>query len=1237
MNKFRPFSVIVIFSSFILLVSIQAAVSQLFTYRGSWGTPGISVQSLNENSISLNFSITEFSLEDFRADETILKQVMLPGHFMHNEAGAPDLPGKTYFIALPTGASVQLIISDFRTDTIEGVDIVPAPVIPVDISQEPLVYEQNPLIYSADQFYPAEPVTVSGITQMRGVDVALIGIMPFRYNPVKKQLIVYRDLKADISFIGGNGQFGDNRYRTRYWDPVLYDRILNSISLKPVSYHRNNHNGSRTLTGCEYLIITPDGEAFQQWADSIRKFRTEQGILTDVVTITEVGGNTASAIESYITNAYNNWDIPPDACLLLADYGSDPSNSIISDVLNDHPGGYNPYITDNLFADVTGGDLLPEVAFARITARNETELQLMVKKFLDYERNPPINPDFYDNPITALGWQTERWFQLCSETVGGYFKNELGKDPVRINEIYDGDPDTDPWSTATNTTTILNYFGPSGTGYIPSSPTTLGNWTGGTAAMINNAINSGSFLLQHRDHGYTQGWGEPVYNTSHISNLTNSDLTFVLSINCQTGKFDAATECLAEKFHRHSYGGQGSGALGVIAPTEVSYSFVNDTYTWGLYDNMWTDFLPDMVSSPASRGLLPCFGNAAGKYYLQQSTWPASSQSIKNITYKIFHFHGDAFSSLYSEVPQSLAIAHDPVLFTGVSSFTVTADPGAFIALVIGDEILGTADGTGSPVAIPIPGLQIPGQEMIVTVTKTNYFRYRSVVNILPMDGPYVILFDDPVVDDSAWNNNGMADYGEVLFLSLPMKNMGDEGAEMVQVIISSDDPYVEISDSTESYGTITAGGLKTIDDGFCIQVSDSVPDNHNIVFEVTSVSDTNEWNSTFTLTAHAPQLSSVQVGVQEVSGNLNGIFDPGETAGFSVSVYNGGSGPVGDLSVILDCSDALISIPDPEEYYGFIGTGDTVTHTFQVVADPLALSATSYEYHLFMTDEFGREYTDTFSVMLGRLPVLIIDLDPNTSSGPAIQAAVAANGVDSDYSTTFPSDLDICSSLFVCLGIYSSNHVLTPAEGQLLADYLAGGGCLYMEGGDTWAFDAATAVHPMFQIDGLSDGSNDLVTITGVTGAYTQGLSYTYSGDESWIDRLGPLSTAFITLNNSSPSYATGISFDGGTYKTIGCSHEFGGLTNGTYTRTQLMRSYLGFFGIPVQAEWLGVTNDWHSPSNWSNGMVPDQNTITIIPASLNYPTVFSGGTATCRGVRIEPGVNLVLPAGAILNIQKD
>ena len=39
----------------------------------------------------------------------------------------------------------------------------------------------------------------------------------------------------------------------------------------------------------------------------------------------------------------------------------------------------------------------------------------MVHKFMNYERQPPTNPNYSANPIAAGGWQSDRWFILCAD------------------------------------------------------------------------------------------------------------------------------------------------------------------------------------------------------------------------------------------------------------------------------------------------------------------------------------------------------------------------------------------------------------------------------------------------------------------------------------------------------------------------------------------------------------------------------------------------------------------------------------------------------------------------------------------------------------------------------------------------------------------------------------------------------------------------------------------------------
>ena len=126
------------------------------------------------------------------------------------------------------------------------------------------------------------------------------------------------------------------------------------------------------------------------------------------------------------------------------------------------------------------------------------------------------------------------------------------------------------------------------------------------------------------------------------------------------------------------------------------------------------------------------------------------------------------------------------------------------------------------------------------------------------------------------------------------------------------------------------------------------------------------------------------------------------------------------------------------------------------------------------------------------------------------------------------------------------------------------------MEGGDTWYYDEVTPVHGMFNIEGLSDGSDDLGILYGQAGTFTEGMIYDYSGDKNWIDRISPLEDAFTIFENQSPAYITGIANDAVDYKTIGSSFEFGGLSPTTISTDYLMHEYLDFFGI--SSVWVGV-----------------------------------------------------------------
>lgn len=912
MKKFRPFSAMLLFVLMPFLLVASGPQVQEVQYTDAWAESGFNLIQSTGNSVIVTFSVDRFTIREVTINGELMHAIELPGVFLPSEAGAPNLPGSGRYIAMPQGSTPVMNIINMRTATFKGLNVAPAPIIPLE-TEDGLEYSKNELIYSLDGLYPASPVQLGQATQIRGVDAVMLGVTPFQYNPSTDELTVIRDVTVEISFKGSNGTFGEDRLRSRWWDPILRDVFLNSSSLSKVDY---SARGTKDQ-GYEYLIITPDNPQYLAWADSIKQWRSVQGIKTGIVTLTDIGSNTTSAIEAYINNAYNTWSIPPVAVLLMADYGT---GSTTSTGINSPT--YNNYcISDHIYADVIGNDHMAEIAFARMTAQTEAQLAIMVKKFIDYETSPPTSPSFYSNPVTAMGYQTERWFQLCSEVVNGFLEYGLGKTPVRENAVYSGSPGG-AWSTATNTATVVNYFGPTGLGYIPASTSHLTDW-GGNATRVNADLNSGAFMLQHRDHGSEGGWGEPDYGTSDLSGLNNNDLPFIFSVNCLTGKFDHSTETFAEAFHRYP-----KRALGIIAATEVSYSFVNDAYVWGLYDYMWPEFMP-AYGTPGEHSLLPAFGNVAGKLFLQQSSWPYNT-SNKEVTYYLFHHHGDAFTTVYSEVPQYLTVVHNPVVLAGVNTFDVSADSGALICLSYNGEILSTATGNGSPISMSIIPL-LPGDNLVVTITKQDYYRYSQTIQVIPPTGPYVIR-EDVVLNDA--NQNGQADYSEEVLLSLQMKNVGIMAANNVTVTISCNEPWIDILDSSELYGNIGPDSSMVLVDAFKISVADSIADGYKANFMITATDGSDTWNSSFFVNLHAPVLSIPGLTIIDTAGNNNGLPEPGETVTVHVDAFNSGSAEAFSAEQYLMSTSPYIQITGSPSTFASLQPSNTYHGEFTVSID---------------------------------------------------------------------------------------------------------------------------------------------------------------------------------------------------------------------------------------------------------------------------------------------------------------
>ncbi len=546
-------------------------------------------------------------------------------------------------------------------------------------------------------------------------------------------------------------------------------------------------------------------------------------------------------------------------------------------------------------------------------------------------------------------------------------------------------------------------------------------------------------------------------------------------------------------------------------------------------------------------------------------------------TAKTWHLFGDPSMQPRTQAPTELMLSND-LAMVGVPFTTVVTDSdgpveGALVCLSQeGSYFSALTDAAGTA---SFDHALTPGEATLV-VTGFNKHTIFDLVTVIPPEGAY-ILVSGSAVDDAGGNGNGQADYGEAVLLDVSAQNVGTQDATGVTATLISTDPYLVILDETHDFGDIAAGETVDGPGAFGIEVATDAPDGHMAILEV-EFSDGTEtsWVSNLVVSLHAPVIALGGYTIDDASGNNNGSIDPGETVNIAVEILNDGSSDAYNLAAELTSADPFVTIVQGSQPYGNISAGASGIQTFTVSA-----SAATPAGHLAVLDisvegDMELSASMSFSEVIGHIPVLVIDLDGNGNSADKMLDALADLDVVMEYSQVFPEDLGLYTSIFLCLGVYSDNHVLTMDEGQKLADYLNAGGNLYMEGADTWYYDSQTPVHPLFSLAATDDGGSDLGTIAGVPGTFTEGMSFNYSGDNSWIDRIQAMGGAIDIFENQSPMYGTGVAYDAGTYRTIAASHEFGGLDDGTSpsTREELMQQYLSFFGFTNTLTALFASN---------------------------------------------------------------
>ncbi|MBF0452548.1 MAG: hypothetical protein HQK75_17735 [Candidatus Magnetomorum sp.] len=730
----KTFTSLTIFYLLLMIPSLSIAQWISFHPGDTSSKPqqaNVEIENNTSNEMVIKINVYGMLSKTVHHEGQEFQQLEIPGCGFTQDVGKPRLPMFGRYIALPENASITVEELSSEAITLDNIHVYPTQAPQMESSPQNSLFEYDPDVYFSPFFYPTRLFFLEGPYVIRGLRFNIFRICPVQYKPSINQITAYPTIRLKINFLDAQGDISiDQRLRSEPFDNMFKKMFLNLPT--EAMMDPNSRKRMASETGHTFLIITHPN--FLAAAQKLQTWKIQKGIECIVKTTTDTG-QTSSELRTYIQTAYDSWTHPPTYILLMGDAEYIPVNYETT-----HPYSGGKIGTDLYYTTVDGDDYFPDISIGRMSVDTNEQALKRVDDTIHYEKGLETNTNFYHNATICAYFQddnqdgkADRRFAQTSEDIALFMENNPFP-AYTVKRIYVTEHHVMPlfWST--------EWFGGglAGTSGAPV-PARLQKpvfpWTG-SKENINDAINSGSFLVTHRDHGSSTGWGDPAYDVKDVLQLSNhKKLPFVLSINCKTGWFDDETDettgssqlCFSEAWERNEKG----GAIGVIAATRVSYSGHNDRLVWGWIDAIWPNFNTDYqaANTPFDNPMWE-MGNVLnyGKYYYASQY---NDDLYRQISFEMFHWFGDPTLQIRTEPPRTFDIFFPETLTVGATSVTLSIDePGALICISKEHSILGKNFSEVNTSGVALSRSLVMGESIHVVVSKHNFQTWETDIVI---------------------------------------------------------------------------------------------------------------------------------------------------------------------------------------------------------------------------------------------------------------------------------------------------------------------------------------------------------------------------------------------------------------------------------------------------------------------------------------------------------------------------
>lgn len=836
----------------------------------------------SENSIAIQFQISGFYTTNVTTPNGKAVILSVPKMVSLSESGAPDLPKFAVSAIIGDDALMDAVVTHASYTDFENYVIAPSK---GDFSRKidpaTVPYTYGEM-YAQNAFYPASNVSLQTPYILRNFRGQALTLMPFVYNPVSKTLRVYHEITVELQKIGTGGE----NVLVRNSDIAKEDFEFKHV----YGHHFINFSESQS----RYPVVEEHGNLliishgpFMEAMQPFVEWKKTIGRPTEIVDVATIG-TTPAAIKDFVTNYYNTNGLTH--LLLVGDHQQVPSYN------NTSSGGYS----DNYYAYLAGNDSYNELFVGRFSSENATHVQTQVQKIITYER------DLNEN-ATWLSVGTG----VARNEGAGNGHNGGEADYVHMDYIRDS---------------LLNY---TYTNVHREYDGGVPGVTNTTAAQISQRINDGTSIINYCNHGSQNSWSVANYSTGHVNALTNTDRwPIVWAVACDNGRFTSG-DCFAETWMRATHNGEPTGALGTMM------SWISQPWQPPMTGQ---DEMVTILVEGYENNIKRTFGGNSINGSMKMVDLHGTSGRGTHDTWILF---GDPSLTLRTAPPTAMTVSHMPAIFLGMNEFTVNADAeDATVSLTIDGEIIGTGIIENGSATISFPALNNVGT-LKIAVFGYNRITYIEEIEIIPASGPFVAYMSNLVNGVGG----GQVHYGSDVSLGIQLKNLGVEPASNISVTLTSASPFVTITDGTESYGTMQPDEIVMIENAFAFELSNEVPNNTPLAFTLTIVADEDNWESSFTLTALAPEFSIGAYSVADPSGNGNGRLDPGETADIKVSFSNTGLSQASEAMGSISFNSPYITVNTASFEAGNVEAGETMEASFNITVAGGAPIGTAVEF----------------------------------------------------------------------------------------------------------------------------------------------------------------------------------------------------------------------------------------------------------------------------------------------------